>query len=136
MSFLNPFSWFRRKSDRDGFETGRFFNKKSRSRKKVDFADSMSSGSKASWLRRLKRRLVGRKDAEALKSFGQAAPDVRVNRRLKVRRWLLALPSLVMVLTLCGILIHGIRSRSDISNRYRDAARSAVGENDIKLARF
>ncbi len=41
-----------------------------------------------------------------------------------------------MGLMIVGILVHGIRSRSDISNRYRGAARSAVSERDIKLARF
>ncbi len=57
-------------------------------------------------------------------------------RRLRWRRALIAIPSVLVSASLGGILYYGYYNQHLISMRYRDAARLAVDDGDITLARF
>ncbi len=96
----------------------------------------MPDAAKPSLWERLKWRLWN-PEANAGHDFsGDAALELLEVRRLFWRRVLLAVPSVVVGVTLAGLLYLGMHSKQDISMRYREAGRLAIDEGDVTLARF
>ena len=137
MGLFNPLSWFRAEEAADARDMHEpIFKPGFWSRWLPHRLDRMPDAAKPSLWERLKWRLWNPEAQGANDFSGDATLEIREIRRLLWRRVFLAIPSVVIGITLGVILYLGMHSKQDISMRYREAGRMAIDDGDVTLARF
>ncbi len=137
MSWFNPLSWFSRGEVTSlGDMNEPLIKPGFWARLLPQRLETMPDADKPTLWQRLTWRLQESRVAAGSDFAGDVALSDQEQRRLRWRRALIAIPSVLVSASLGGILYYGYYNQHLISMRYRDAARLAVDDGDITLARF